>query len=68
MEVIEFISIFYIKKKETILDPHCNPSIFSDALLPANATLQESIPKDYMEWSSIMGIYVKKATHASFFL
>jgi len=40
------------------LAPQCNPSIFSIASLPINVKLEESVPKDYMNWSSIIGLFI----------
>lgn len=61
MEVRNSYKLIHIDREDQmlfshILVPQCNPSIFGLALLPSNATRQESVPKDYMNWASITGI------------
>jgi hypothetical protein len=55
MEVINFDMKIFDSSNNYCLAPQCNPSIFSIALLPSDAIREESVPKDHMNWASIIG-------------
>lgn len=57
--VIQLMGVIFLTEKECFQNssvaPQCNPSIFTIVSLPSNNFLEESIPKDEMNWASIIG-------------